>query len=195
MRINSRVRRIVIGLVSACCVSTASLASAQTDEEELKAAFVINAINFVTWPDQAFNADDAPVTVCIRGHDPFGGQLKKMSKNQRVGGRDIRVLSVDDRAARVCHLIFVASIDPTDVDDVLQQQGKPILTVAESDGFAERGGIIQIRFERNPVRGSRRWDIGLRFRVNVKAATTAGLKISSRLLKVAEIIGDVAPVR
>ena len=84
---------------------------------------------------------------------PLVKSLKEMSKNQRVGGRDIRVLSVEAGAARVCHLVFVASNDPTDLDDVLQQKGKPILTVAESDGFAERGGIIQIRFERNPVRG------------------------------------------
>jgi len=58
----------------------------------------------------------------------------------------------------------------------------PILTVGETPGFAERGGVIRLVLEDNKVR----------FEVNVDAAHQAGLTISSRLLTLARIIQQAA---
>jgi len=61
-------------------------------------------------------------------------------------------------------------------------KGLPILTVGETPGFAERGGVIRFTLEDNRVR----------FEVNVDAAHQADLNISSRLLTLAKIIGQAA---
>ncbi len=61
-------------------------------------------------------------------------------------------------------------------------KGLPILTVGETPGFAERGGMIRFTLEDNRVR----------FEINVEAAREADLNISSRLLTLAKIIPQTA---
>jgi hypothetical protein len=53
-----------------------------------------------------------------------------------------------------------------------------ILTVGESDGFIELGGMIRFVQDRNRVR----------FQVNQDVAESEGLVISSKLLRLAEIV-------
>jgi len=50
--------------------------------------------------------------------------------------------------------------------------------VGEMEGFALRGGMIELFTERNRVR----------FRVNLVAAKAANLRISSKLLELAEVV-------
>ena len=56
-----------------------------------------------------------------------------------------------------------------------------MLTVGETEGFAARGGVINLTVEENKVH----------FEVNVLAADRAGLKISSKLLAIAKIVNQV----
>ncbi len=53
-----------------------------------------------------------------------------------------------------------------------------VLTIAETPGFARRGGVINFTLE----------DSKVRFEVNVDAAQQVGLNISSRLLSLAKIV-------
>jgi hypothetical protein len=65
------------------------------------------------------------------------------------------------------------------MDDVIRMlRWLPILTIGETPGFAERGGIIRFTLEDNRVR----------LEANVEAARQANLTISSRLLTLARII-------
>jgi hypothetical protein len=57
----------------------------------------------------------------------------------------------------------------------------PILTVGETEGFLDAGGMIRFLLEGNKVR----------FEINVQAAESARLKIGSRLLMHAEhVLGE-----
>jgi len=68
-------------------------------------------------------------------------------------------------------------------DEIIQLvKWLPILTVGETPGFAEHGGVIRFTVEDNRVR----------FEVNVDAAHQADLNISSRLLTLAKIIPQAA---
>jgi hypothetical protein len=59
--------------------------------------------------------------------------------------------------------------------------GKSILTIGETEGFALRGGVIGFYND-----GSK-----IRFEINLKAAKSANLRISSRLLQLAQLVsGD-----
>ncbi len=55
-------------------------------------------------------------------------------------------------------------------------RGESILTVGESDAFLDKGGIINFVLEQGKVR----------FEINDRAAEEAGLKISSKLLRLAK---------
>ena len=59
-------------------------------------------------------------------------------------------------------------------------KGHSVLTVGEQEGFAVRGGIVNLTKEKNKVR----------FEINLDAAKRAGLKMSSQLLKLAKVIHD-----
>jgi hypothetical protein len=56
-------------------------------------------------------------------------------------------------------------------------KGRSILTVGDTEGFAQSGGIIRFVTENNRIR----------FRINVDAAEAAHLTISSKLLRLAEV--------
>ncbi len=57
-------------------------------------------------------------------------------------------------------------------------KNRPILTVSDAAGFAERGGMIRFVTEQNRIR----------LQVNLAAVEAAHLTLSSKLLRVAEIV-------
>jgi len=57
-----------------------------------------------------------------------------------------------------------------------------VLTVRESDNFISSGGMINMTIR----------DKRVRLQVNLRAAEAVGLKISSKLLQVAEVVGRVS---
>jgi hypothetical protein len=63
----------------------------------------------------------------------------------------------------------------------LRTRGQPALTVADADRFIAYGGMIRL-FARPDGR------IGLR--INNDAAKSAGLEVSAKLLRLAEIVSD-----
>jgi len=86
-----------------------------------------------------------------------------------------------------CQILYVAKND--DLENVLEMSsGANILTVGEGDRFAELGGVIRLRIDEKSRRLEDRVSIGLD--INMTAAERASLKISSRMLKLARIVGD-----
>jgi len=82
--------------------------------------------------------------------------------------------------AEDCHVLFFSSKDRTFIQEKLDMlKNQNILTVGETEGFIEMGGMINF-FEEEQH---------LRFTVNQCAAAAAGLKLSSQLLKSADIEG------
>jgi len=80
----------------------------------------------------------------------------------------------------------VSSSEKAHTDEVLEfVKWLPILTIGETPGFAERGGVIRFTVEDNRVR----------FEVSVDAAHNANLNISSRLLTLAKIIPQSTSAR
>jgi hypothetical protein len=89
----------------------------------------------------------------------------------------------DLKELRECKILFIGASERAHMDELVQMlRGLPILTVGETPGFAERGGVIRFVLEDNRVR----------FEVNVVAARQADLTISSRLLTLARIIQQSA---
>ena len=152
-------------------------ASAAAPEYDLKAAFLFNFAKFVEWPESAFAGDRAPLTICVYGDDPFGSTLDGVVQNERVGERTLLVQrpdSLDDLGG--CHVLFVSRSEKDRLGGVMSQiKGKPVLTVSDTDGFLRAGGIINFILESSKVR----------FLIDQEAAERSGLKISSKLMRLA----------
>lgn len=152
-------------------------ARAQFGEYEVKAAFLVNFTQFVKWPAAAFADAGAPFAIGILGDDPFGGALEKIAQTRTVAGRKI-VIRRGRRAEelRNCQVVFVpASERANGAAIVASLAGTHILIVGEHDGFVKQGGAIGFTSGGGKVG----------FEINHGAARSAGLEISSRLLKLA----------
>ena len=187
---NSMLRRMTI-LILALSVSLnwapASLAqasdSSDSSEYLIKAGFIFNFAKFVEWPSSAFAQPDSPIVIGILGSDPFGTIIDRIVQDKKIGTRGFVVKRLkwgtDLKELKECKILFVGASEKAHVDELVQiVRGLPILTVGETLGFAERGGVIRFVLEANRVR----------FEVNVVAAQQADLTISSRLLTLARII-------
>lgn len=151
-----------------------------TKEYEVKAAFLFNFARFVEWPTNAFTSPQAPLVIGILGTDPFGAALNEIVRGEIVNGHPLiiqRYRNIEE--VQTCHILFISSSEARRLEQIFKSlRGKNVLTVGESDGFAQSGGIIRFIADQNRIR----------FRVNLDAARAAELTISSKLLRAAEIV-------
>ncbi len=145
----------------------------------IKAAFLYNFAKFTEWPAGSFSDSAAPLDVCVFGEDPFGDALESIA-GKLIRGRKVavhRVASIE--AAAACHLLFISESEATRLAGILESlRGRPVLTIADMPDFARAGGIINLKTNPNDK---------VRFEINAAIAKRAGLRLSSKLLNLAEI--------
>jgi hypothetical protein len=170
----SRVIPVLAATLLACLPAFSDGAGQPSTEYRIKAAFLYNFTSFVTWPDDTANASG--FTLCVLGEDPFGNLLDKLSGKQ-VNGAPLVIRRLKNLARLdQCKLVFISTASGNQVGDALGMLHElPVLTVSDVRGFANLGGIIEFRIIANKVR----------FDINVNAAESAGLIISSKLLSLA----------
>jgi YfiR/HmsC-like len=149
-------------------------------EYQVKAAFLYNFAKFVDWPASSFSDASAALRICVFGRNPFGEELRKITNEKTVNGHKLEVHDeVDLEHARSCHILFIPSPGEARMKEIVEAlRGASVLTVGNTKGFAERGGMINFVLENDRVQ----------FEVNRKAAEESGLKISSKLLSVARMV-------
>jgi hypothetical protein len=149
-------------------------------EYQLKAVLLYNLTQFVEWPKGAFESETAPLVVGVLGEDPFGSALDEAVRNERSNNRRLvvkRCTSLEE--AGKCALLFVSGNRSKDFPGIVAGlKGRPVLTVADADGFLQSGGMI--RLAQTP-------DSKIRLKINLEEARASGLNISAKLLRVAEV--------
>ena len=83
------------------------------------------------------------------------------------------------RDGQNCQIIFISSSEKSRLPEIFENlKSARVLTVGETQGFANGGGIINFVEENNKVR----------FEINADSARRTGLSISSELLKLAKLV-------
>ena len=190
MRIKAGIRslRYVLWLLLAMSVWTSpARAAGQPDapsEYQVKAAFLYNFANFVDWPDAVFADNDQAIVIGILGEDPFGPDLDAIIKGRKIGNRPLRVQReeyIEDLLDT--QILFLSQSEEDYLSEILDELGeRPILTVSDIKDAASQGVMIGFVSEGNRVV----------FEMNLDAAEQADLRISSRLLKLAKIVGGLS---
>jgi hypothetical protein len=149
----------------------------QVDEYQVKAFFLSNFTRYVEWPSQKFNSATDSIVICILGRDPFGNALEQAVQGKAVEGRAVVVRQISEiRPQSSCHILFVSESERKRFRSSASAiRGSGVLTVGESEGFANDGGVITFRLEDDKVR----------FEINTEAAGREQLRISSKLLSLA----------
>jgi hypothetical protein len=163
----------------AAVILTCSVFQAQNAnlEDRLKATFIYNFVQYAEWPRQSL-ATAASFNICIVG-DSFQSAMEEAVRGEHIGGREIIVRSISTPAAAAnCQLIYFRDAGRTASDILSAAKDLPILTVGESRDFIQAGGIIRFTKAGNRIR----------FEINPLAAEKQSLALSSRLLRLADIV-------
>ncbi|MGA2114316.1 MAG: YfiR family protein [Bryobacteraceae bacterium] len=184
---NPRVRkcaRLPIGLALLLTFSLGGGAARgqEIDEYQLKAACLYNIAKFVEWPAEAFKGPADPIVVCILGGGPLGSALEPAVKGKPIGDRSVVTRGIPAmRQAGGCHIVFFSASERKRERAMLSET-RPvgILTVGESASFASEGGVINFKIEGERVR----------IQINVDAAERAKVRISAKLLSLAQIVKE-----
>jgi len=179
--------RTVAQFAGCCCLALgllilsvlpATAHAAQFGEYEIKAGFLYNFLNFVSW-NAEMERNPSQIVLMVFDTGAAGKAIADTLASETVRGKPLRViLSAQPADARKAHLVFVPTTSAGELDKIIQAvQGRPVLTVGESDNFIAAGGMI------NFVRQGAK----IRFEINPRAVQGTGLKISSQLLKLAII--------
>jgi uncharacterized protein DUF4154 len=160
--------------------TSADTRARQARAEDLKAVFLLNFAQFVEWPTNAFPDETAPFVIGILGDTPFEKNLDAIVANETVANHKIVVRYYHDlRDITACQILFIAPSESAHMDRIFESlKGRNILTVGETDDFSARAGMIRFSVVQNK----------LHLGINLEAVQAAQLVISSKLLRLAEIV-------
>lgn len=171
---------LCVTLVLSFGVSTACAVPKSEAEKQVRAQFVYNFANFVEWPEDAFAKPDSPIKVCLFGRVFFAPYLYSFN-GSLIGNRILEVSKADDmddiRAG--CHILYVGEDERVRLPTFWGQiRYIYVLSIGERQGFADKGGIVNILRTQDRVQ----------FDVNIENALINGLFLDSDLLALARLI-------
>lgn len=156
------------------------LAGVQPSREyQLKAVFLFNFTQFIEWPPSAFESGESPFVIGILGKNPFGTYLEQTISGEKVNGHPVIIQYYTNiEEIKICHILFCNAAEQKKQEQAIAGlKDRGILTVSDAPHFPEYGGMIRFFTRDNKIK----------LQVNLKAAKNAGLNLSSKLLRLAEI--------
>ncbi len=177
-RLACRVLALPLLLAAGAGMAPPVLADAGTQalERRVKAAFLYKFLGYAEFPPQAFSDAGAPLTIGVVGSEEMAAELARIAAGRVLAGRPIAVRRIGDHeSVPPVHLLFVAGSDGERAGRVLRGASGALLTVTECDGGLRYGSVINFRIV----------DERVRFDVSLDAAERKNVKLSSRLLTVA----------
>ena len=174
-----RCRRLALA-AALCALACALAAHAKVLAYQVEAVFLFNFTQFVDWPPASFPDGEAPIVIGILGDDPFGAYLDETVRGEKVDRRPLVVRrwrhgeDIGD-----CHVLFVSRSESDRLDQIVEGlKGRSILTVGDDGAFIRHGGMVRFVTESDRVK----------VHINAQAVRASGLTISSKLLRVAEVV-------
>ena len=177
----------VLALTIGCLLSILMPAAAQEetskpfDAYKVKAVFLYNFTKFVKWPDGYSLATTHSANVCIYGDNPFEGKLDILEKvsSAELAFHVKKNVSVSDFPQ--CQILFVSKSEAGNIEQVIADTKKrPILTVSDIDGFAAKGGVIEMKKSENNIGKE-----SIKLIINLESADAKNLEIDAQCLAIA----------
>jgi hypothetical protein len=173
-------RRLTSWFAVLALAFSVALHAAPPTEAEVKAVFLFNFSQFVSWPTGAFAAADSPLVIGLLGHDPFGRALDAAVSGERAGLHPLiirRFRSLADVGD--CHILYIDRSEAGHLEEILKAVHRHgTLTVSDADHAAERGVMINFATVNHRVQ----------LEINLGEAEASGLTVSSKLLRPSQIV-------
>jgi hypothetical protein len=160
-------------------LSAASESEEIMEEYDVKTALTLNLAVLTEWPEGTFAKPDSPVNLCVIGNTIVQEAFSRIS-DKKVGGRGLIVSDMTrSRNFDRCHVLFHGTQDRIRLSQLYDATaGKPILTIDDVEHLSTFKSIVNLQ----------KGDDKMELYINLSLAERAGLKISSRVLKLAHIV-------
>ena len=145
-------------------------------EAKIKAALIVNFINFTRWPSTAFLDNPKSYKLCIAGDDPYS-KIFDNYPELSVKGKSLQLLHLDESPSHLvvqsCHILILQFKRNNKIQALLKKSNnKPVLTISEST--LDEAMIIFVK---------NKGKVG--FAINRTVAQKLGIDFSSKMLRLA----------
>lgn len=165
-------------LIAALQAKPGQVPPAALTETQAKAAVLYNLAIFVQWPPESFDSHATLHFGLVRA-EPVMRAMQSV-EGRAINGRTVRVRNVSPDDAPSFHVLYIPELDREGQACLDKVAGKPVLTVSDDERFLRAGGMIRVSFV----------DARVRFDIDIGHAERAGLRISSKALKLARVVRD-----
>lgn len=157
--------------------------SAQTNEYMLKGVFIEKFTNFIEWPKTSSVPDTTQsFVIAVLGKNPFGNILNNIYQHQKIYNKTVIIdYSPNLDQLDQYQILFIAGSEKNKLPLILKSvKGKPILTISDTEGFAQTGVMINFYIDGDNVR----------FEINENELLRSHIKVSHLLFNVAKIVSS-----
>lgn len=140
--------------------------------------FIYTIAKNVQWPANMTSGD---FVIGVYGNSDITEHIKSMAASKRIGGRKIKVVEFDKHTdIKGCNMIFVPEEKSNDLHMFLGRvTSQSILVITDKPGLGRRGSGVNFITNSSGK---------LEFELNVAALKSAKLKISSDLVRFAQVL-------
>jgi hypothetical protein len=112
-------------------------------EYQVKAAFILRIMDFITFTSADSRPADLPNELCIYGKSPFGDVLQTQASQQ---SKQVHISYPKDLATlNACHFVFVTSEVADPLSEVISStKNGPMLTISDIPDFTRKGGMLEL---------------------------------------------------
>lgn len=147
-------------------------------ELKVKAILLKKIVKFIDWPNGAKNGAKSSITLGFLGESPVWPVFQALADQGKLGALVLKkIQKVED--GKNCMVLYVGSGRRDELREIFSQlKGRSTLTVGETDGFAEAGGMVEFYNQKGKIH----------FKINKAATDAAGINIRSNLLRIADVV-------
>jgi hypothetical protein len=180
VRSSARIRVFLCLILLVAGTRPLACAQATAGEYQIKAAFLFHFAQLVDWPPGVLNPSASSLILCIFDDETHRQELQAAIEGKPVGGRVLHLRMIGHgQGPQGCNLLFLSQDELHHQSTTLKAlHGLPVLTVGETADFLSDGGMIRFHLDENKIR----------FDINLGAADSSHLTISSRLLLLASVV-------
>lgn len=182
---------LALALLAGLALPPAARAQSVGSDARAKARLVITFSRFVQWPAHAFAHEDSPLLLCVAHDSPVLVDAFRRQLATPPAGRPLQLVWWPTPGGQAsapggsCHLLYIDDSAPRRLAELLPPPDAPVLTMAQHDGFASRGGMVELVVVND----------ALRFDVNLSALQKAELGVRAGALKLAREVLREEPRR
>ena len=152
----------------------------QPEEYTIKGVLLEKISTLIEWPDLVDNSHKDKFIVGIYGKHEFGNSLEEIYSERKIQNKNVVVKYIEKYSEiNDCRVLFIPKLSNEQLKEVLEfVRKKPVLTISEIDGYAEKGVHVNFYTEGENIR----------FEINENSVKESGISMNHLLLSLAKIV-------